>query len=75
MVRWVRQRPPVVSLVLLRVALEAFQELEKGRALHQRLVYGDVGLPHGGKAVKEALVQIPARPPLLIIHVIQAVQK
>ncbi len=50
----------MVSLVLLGVALEAAQQLQECSALHQRLVYGDVGLAHRRKAVKEPLVQLPA---------------
>ena len=50
----------MVALVLFRVALEAAQQLQEGHALHQRLVYGDVGLAHRRKAVKKPLVQLPA---------------
>ncbi len=46
----------MVALVLLGVALEAVQQLKEGRALHQLLVYGDVGLPHCGEAIEKALV-------------------
>ena len=51
---------PVIPVMLLRIAPQALQQLEKVGGLQEGLVHGDVGLAVVGERVVEALVQLPA---------------